>query len=37
VTGYDTIVPLRLYEDYYLPNHQKIINAVERVMKNAGG
>lgn len=37
VTGYDTIVPLRLYEDYYLPNHQKIINAVERVVKNAGG
>ena len=37
VTGYDVIVPLRLYEDYYLPNHQKIINAIERVLKNAGG
>ena len=36
VTGYDIIVPLRLYENYQLPTHQKIINAVERVMKNAG-
>ena len=37
VSGYDIIVPLRLYEDYYLPSHQKIINAIERVMKNARG
>lgn len=36
VTGADIIVPLRLYEHYYLPSHQKIINAVDRVMKNAG-
>jgi len=35
VTGYDTIIPLRIYEDYYLPSHQKIINAVERVLNNA--
>jgi pyruvate dehydrogenase E1 component beta subunit len=35
VTGYDVIVPLRKYEHYYLPTQQKIINAVERVMKNA--
>jgi pyruvate dehydrogenase E1 component beta subunit len=37
VSGYDIVVPLRLYEDYYLPNQQKIINAVDRVMKNAKG
>jgi len=37
VAGYDIIVPLRLYEDYYLPTHQKIINAVQRVIKNARG
>jgi pyruvate dehydrogenase E1 component beta subunit len=37
VTGYDVVVPLRLYEDYYLPNQQKIINAVERVVRNASG
>ncbi len=33
---YDTIVPLRLHEEYYLPSVEKIISAVERVMKNAG-
>ncbi|MEK6847243.1 MAG: alpha-ketoacid dehydrogenase subunit beta [Nanoarchaeota archaeon] len=37
VTGFDTIVPLRLYEDYYLPSVQKIVNAVERVVRNAEG
>lgn len=37
VTGFDTIVPLRLFEDYYMASAQKIINAVERVMKNASG
>ncbi len=37
VAGYDIIVPLRLYEDYYLPSHQKIIDAVERVVRNARG
>ncbi len=37
VTGFDTIVPLRLFEDYYLASAQKIINAVERVMRNAKG
>ncbi len=36
VAGYDTIVPLRLHEEYYLPSVEKIVNAVERVMKNAG-
>ena len=36
VCGYDTIVPLRLHEEYYLPSVEKIISAVERVMKNAG-
>jgi pyruvate dehydrogenase E1 component beta subunit len=35
VTGYDVIVPLRLYEHYYLPNHQRIIDAVEKVMEAA--
>lgn len=33
VCGYDTIVPLRLHEDYYLPSVDKIVSAVERVMK----
>ena len=37
VTGYDTIIPLRLYENYYLPNHQRIIDAVEKVMETAKG
>ena len=37
VCGYDTIVPLRLHEDYYLPSVEKIVSAVERVMKNANG
>jgi pyruvate dehydrogenase E1 component beta subunit len=35
VAGYDTIMPLRKYEDYYLPSHNKIISAVEKVMKNS--
>jgi len=33
VTGYDVVVPLRLYEDYYLPSPQKIMNALTRVMQ----
>jgi len=37
VCGFDTIVPLRLHEDYYLPSAEKIISAIERVMKNARG
>ncbi len=37
VCGYDTIVPLRLHEDYYLPSVEKIVLAVEKVMKNANG
>ncbi len=37
VTGFDTIVPLRLFEDYYLPSVGKIVSAVERVMKNSNG
>jgi len=35
VTGFDTIVPLRLHEDYYLPSVNKIISAVEKVVKEA--
>ncbi len=35
VCGYDTIVPLRLFEEYYMPSAQKIIKAIEKVMKNA--
>jgi pyruvate dehydrogenase E1 component beta subunit len=35
VCGYDIVVPLRKYEQWYLPNQQKIISAVEKVMKNA--
>lgn len=35
VAGSDVIVPLRLYEQYYLPSHQKVINAIQRVL-NAG-
>jgi len=34
VVGADVVVPLRLYEKYYLPNQQRIINEVEKVMKN---
>ncbi|MSS74024.1 alpha-ketoacid dehydrogenase subunit beta [Candidatus Pacearchaeota archaeon] len=37
VTGFDTIVPLRLHEEYYLPSVEKISNAIEKVMKNAKG
>ena len=37
VCGFDTIVPLRIHEDYYLPSAEKIISAIERVMKNARG
>ena len=37
VVGADIIVPLRKYEDYYLPSQQKIIDAVEKVMNAAGG
>jgi pyruvate dehydrogenase E1 component beta subunit len=36
VTGFDTIVPLRKFEGYYFPGHDRIIKAVEKVMKNAG-
>jgi pyruvate dehydrogenase E1 component beta subunit len=37
VTGYDVVVPLRLYENYNIPTQRKIINAVERVVCNARG
>jgi len=37
VTGTDTVIPLRLYEDLYLPNEQKILNAIHRVMSAAKG
>jgi pyruvate dehydrogenase E1 component beta subunit len=37
VCGFDTIVPLRLYEDYYLPSASKIVSAIERVVKGAKG
>jgi pyruvate dehydrogenase E1 component beta subunit len=35
VTGYDIIVPLAKNENLYLPNQQKIIDAIEKVIKNA--
>jgi pyruvate dehydrogenase E1 component beta subunit len=35
VTGYDIIVPLPKQEKLYLVSEQRIIDAVERVMKNA--
>ncbi len=35
VTGFDIIVPLSKSESFYYPNHQRIINAINRVMKNA--
>jgi len=37
VCGYDIVVPLPRHESEYLPSHQKIIDAIERVMKNANG
>ena len=37
VCGFDTIVPLRLHEEYYLPSVARIVSAVERVVKNAKG
>ena len=37
VTGFDTIVPLRLYEDYYLPSVEKITAAIEKVMSAVKG
>ncbi len=36
VCGFDTIIPLRIHEDYFLPSADKIVSAIERVMKNAG-
>jgi pyruvate dehydrogenase E1 component beta subunit len=35
VTGYDIVVPLPKHENYYMVNQQKIIHAIERVIKNA--
>ena len=35
VTGYDIIVPLPKSEDHYLVSQDKIIKAIENVMKNA--
>lgn len=35
VTGYDIVMPLRKFEDYNLPNEKKIIDAIEKVMKEA--
>ena len=35
VTGFDIIVPLPKNEDKYMINQQKIINAIERVIKNS--
>jgi pyruvate dehydrogenase E1 component beta subunit len=37
VCGYDTIVPLRIHEDYFLPSVEKINAAIERVIKNSRG
>ncbi len=35
VTGYDIVMPLRKYEDYNLPNEQKIIDAINKVVRGA--
>ena len=35
VCGFDTIVPLRLHEEYYLPSVAKIVSAIERVVAKA--
>ena len=35
VTGFDIVVPLPRNEDKYLVSQQRIINAIERVVKNA--
>lgn len=37
VTGFDTIIPLRLHEDYYLPSVEKITSAIERAISNSRG
>ena len=37
VCGFDTIVPLRLHEDYYLPSVDKIVDAINRVIASARG
>jgi pyruvate dehydrogenase E1 component beta subunit len=37
VTGYDTIIPLRLHEDYFLPSKEKIVAAVKNVMSTTKG
>jgi pyruvate dehydrogenase E1 component beta subunit len=37
VTGYDVIVPFPKNEQHYLVNHERIIDAIRRVVKNAEG
>lgn len=32
VTGFDVVVPLRKFEDYYFPNHERIRKAIEKVV-----
>jgi len=32
VTGFDTVVPLPKLENYYLPNAQRVVKAIEKVM-----
>lgn len=33
VTGYDTIMPLFRLEEYYMPNVERVVNAVNKVME----
>ncbi len=33
VTGYDTIIPLFRLEEYYMPNVERVVNAVNKVME----
>ncbi len=35
VTGYDTVVPLRKFESYYVISEDRIRRSIERVIKNA--
>ena len=32
VTGFDTVIPFPKMEHYYLPNAQRVVRAIERVM-----
>lgn len=37
VAGFDTVMPLRLFEDYYLPSSEKVMAAIKKVIANAKG